>query len=41
MMEKKNAWLSYTEENLCALNELNENYKEFISTSKTEPAGKL
>ena len=35
-MEKKNAWLSYSEDDVKALNELNEQYKEFISTSKTE-----
>ena len=35
-MEKKNAWLSYTEEDLEKLNGLNEAYKVFLSTSKTE-----
>ena len=35
-MEKKNAWLSYSEDDVKALNELNEQYKDFISSSKTE-----
>ena len=35
-MEKKNAWLSYTEKDLEKLNELNEGYKQYITDSKTE-----
>ena len=35
-MEKKNAWLSYTEEDLKKLNALNDAYKDFLSRSKTE-----
>ena len=35
-MEKKNAWLGYSDENLKELEELNEAYKAFISDSKTE-----
>ena len=36
MMEKKNAWLSYTEKEEQELFELNENYKKYISAAKTE-----
>ncbi len=35
-MEKKNAWLGYDETELKKLNELNEEYKHYISFGKTE-----
>lgn len=35
-MEKKNAWLGYDETELKKLNELNEEYKHYISVGKTE-----
>ena len=35
-MDKKNQWLSYDEAELEKLNALNESYKDFISTAKTE-----
>lgn len=35
-MERRNAWTSYSEEQLKELQELNEAYKEFLSKGKTE-----
>ena len=35
-MEKKNLWLSYSENQLKELHELNEGYKDYISVGKTE-----
>ena len=35
-MKKKNAWLKYTEEDLVKLNEICEDYKSFLTISKTE-----
>ncbi|MCQ2492905.1 MAG: aminopeptidase [Lachnospiraceae bacterium] len=35
-MERKNAWTSYSEDQLSELHELNEGYKSFLSNGKTE-----
>ena len=36
VMETKNLWPTYTEDDLKKLNELSEEYKDFISRAKTE-----
>ena len=36
MMEKKNAWLSYKKREEKAVFALNEDYKKFLTASKTE-----